>query len=660
MTDLLCNLPKHWILFCGCFLALPTFVMRAADLPDPDRFERTTVAANLVQPMEFDVAPDGTIFLIELAGKLKTIDPGTGKQNVVGELQVTTAQENGLIGLALAPDFQQSGWIYLQYSPTDFEGQRVSRFQFRDGQLQLESEQRLLQYQEQRRECCHHAGALEFGPDGCLYIGTGDNTNPFEFSEGYAPIDERPGREPWDAQRTSANSRSHNGKILRIRPEADGTYSIPEGNLFPSDGSQGLPEIYVMGCRNPWRISIDPRTGFLYWGDVGPDAGQDGARGPRGHDEVNQARQAGNFGWPYFMADNQAYRTYDFETKTAGEPFNPLQPINRSVNNTGVTQLPPAQPAWIYYPAAATSKFPEVGSGGRTACAGPIYYADQYSEHPTRMPDYYDRTLFVFEWSRNWIVAVHLNQDSSIERMEPFLPNQKFTRPIQLKFDTNGSLLVLLYGETWGVNQDAELIRLDYVRGNRAPEAKITVDRQDGREPLKINLSAEQSRDRDGDTLVYIWSYAVADDKAVAAYEFDESEAFGIDEKLELEIADPGVYTIHLEVWDSSDAFSRDSVNVIVGNARPQIKFLSPQDGDFFDNSSPLDYSLQIDDFEDGTSDYSAVSNAATDLDELNPSAAGRTMVELVAVGPSGQADDPADAPEGLKLIRQSQMAHNR
>ena len=654
MTDLLCNLPKHWILFCGCFLALPTFVMRAADLPDPDRFERTTVAANLVQPMEFDVAPDGTIFLIELAGKLKTIDPGTGKQNVVGELQVTTAQENGLIGLALAPDFQQSGWIYLQYSPTDFEGQRVSRFQFRDGQLQLESEQRLLQYQEQRRECCHHAGALEFGPDGCLYIGTGDNTNPFEFSEGYAPIDERPGREPWDAQRTSANSRSHNGKILRIRPEADGTYSIPEGNLFPSDGSQGLPEIYVMGCRNPWRISIDPRTGFLYWGDVGPDAGQDGARGPRGHDEVNQARQAGNFGWPYFMANNQAYRTYDFETKTAGEPFNPLQPINRSVNNTGVTQLPPAQPAWIYYPAAATSKFPEVGSGGRTACAGPIYYADQYSEHPTRMPDYYDRTLFVFEWSRNWIVAVHLNQDSSIERMEPFLPNQKFTRPIQLKFDTNGSLLVLLYGETWGVNQDAELIRLDYVRGNRAPEAKITVDRQDGREPLKINLSAEQSRDRDGDTLVYIWSYAVADDKAVAAYEFDESEAFGIDEKLELEIADPGVYTIHLEVWDSSDAFSRDSVNVIVGNARPQIKFLSPQDGDFFDNSSPLDYSLQIDDFEDGTSDYSAVSNAATDLDELNPSAAGRTMVELVAVGPSGQADDPADAPEGLKLIRQS------
>ena len=106
---------------------------------------------------------------------------------------MTTEQENGLIGLALAPDFSTSGWIYLQYSPPDFSGQRVSRFRYREGQLDLSSEQCLLEYEEQRRECCHHAGSLEFGPDGCLFIATGDNTNPFQDSDGYAPIDQRPG-----------------------------------------------------------------------------------------------------------------------------------------------------------------------------------------------------------------------------------------------------------------------------------------------------------------------------------------------------------------------------------------------------------------------------------------------------------------------------------
>ena len=118
-------------------------------------------------------------------------------------------------------------------------------------------------------------------------------------------MDEREGRSPWDAQGSSANTDNLRGKILRIKPEPDGAYSIPDGNLFPKDGSAGRPEIYVMGNRNPFRLSIDARTGYLYWGEVGPDAGEDGpARGPKGHDEVNQARQAGNFGWPLFVGDN--------------------------------------------------------------------------------------------------------------------------------------------------------------------------------------------------------------------------------------------------------------------------------------------------------------------------------------------------------------------
>jgi cytochrome c len=83
------------------------------------------------------------------------------------------------------------------------------------------------------------------------------------------PLTNAKGREAWDAQRTAANTNDFRGKVLRIHPEPGGGYTIPDGNLFPK-GTQGTrPEIYVMGCRNPFRISVDAKRGWLYWGDVG-------------------------------------------------------------------------------------------------------------------------------------------------------------------------------------------------------------------------------------------------------------------------------------------------------------------------------------------------------------------------------------------------------
>ena len=158
---------------------------------------------------------------------------------------------------------------------------------------------------------------------------TGDNTHPHGDSGGYAPIDEREGRAPWDAQKSAANTNSFNGKIIRIRPKADGTYEIPAGNLFPPGTPKTRPEIYAMGCRNPWRMSVDEKTGYVYWGEVGPDAGDDGPRGSRGYDEINQAKKAGNFGWPYFVGNNFAYADYDYTTQDAREDLRPAAPDQR-------------------------------------------------------------------------------------------------------------------------------------------------------------------------------------------------------------------------------------------------------------------------------------------------------------------------------------------
>jgi len=614
-----------------------------ADEVDYSRFERTTVGEALVQPMELDIAPDGRIFLIELAGSVKLIDPKTNTTEVVAQLTVTTEQENGLIGLALDPKFSENGWVYLQYSPPDFTGQHISRFSFRDNRLDLSSEKLLFKYEEQRRECCHHAGSLEFGPDGTLYIGTGDNTNPFDDSQGFAPIDERPGREPWDAQRTSANTKNYNGKILRLRPEADGTYSIPEGNLFPQDGSIGHPEIYVMGCRNPWRINVDQRTGFLYWGDVGPDAGGDGERGPRGYDEVNQARQAGFFGWPYFIGDNYAYAMYDFRNNTLNPPQDPQRPLNDSVNNTGARELPPANPAMIYYPAVPYEKFPEVGSGGRTACAGPVYYYDASLESTTKFPKAYNRTLFAFEWSRNWILAVHLDADSRVERLEPFLPEMKFSRPIDLQFDAQGALYVIEYGETWGVNSDARLVRIDYQSGNRAPLAKAEADNAIGREPLTVEFSSAGSMDKDLDELTYQWT------SIRSGSEQPQRHVFATSAQTQFTFEEPGVYTVELLVTDSHGAQGMTSLPVIVGNSRPHVEFLEPQDGDFFVPGEKVSYKLLVRDAEDGTSDFEEADER--DLQAIDGLATSRLFVEAVPYAPTSMA--VSDAP-GLALMRKS------
>lgn len=619
---------------------------------DPTRFEVSVLATGLIQPMEVEVAPDGTIYFIELAGLLKKLDPKTNAVSQIGELKITTEQENGLLGLALDPNFMQNQWIYVQYSPPDFSGQHVSRFTLVDGMLDLTTEKLLFKYEEQRKTCCHHAGALEFGPNGDLYFSTGDNTNPFEDSQGYAPIDERPDRKPWDAQGTSANTRSANGKVLRIRPLPDGTYEIPDGNLFPKDGSQGLPEIYVMGCRNPWRISVDQKTGWLYWGDVGPDAGGENERGPRGHDEVNQARQAGFFGWPYFNADNQAYADVDFATGKIGPRFEALHPINESVNNTGIRELPSAQPAMIYYPSAPTEKFPELASGGRTACAGPVWHMDESLTAAGRFPKGYDRCLFIYEWSRNWIKVVHLDENGHVAKIEPFMPGQKFVRPVDMTFGPEGSLYVLEYGETWGVNTDARLIRIDYMRGNRSPVVVASTENNIGKAPLQVTLSSKGTFDKDsGDSLSYEWRLINTADPSAAPQKLS-TEASPV-----VTIDRTGVFNAELVVTDAHGASRAASVPVLVGNARPEIQFKKPQNGDFYDTTSAIRYELIVKDVEDGTNDDVAIDEHGAN--PLDPDSPGRVSVNaLFSTGPipgNGTTAEAADqGPAGMRRMKGS------
>ncbi|MEZ5302792.1 MAG: PQQ-dependent sugar dehydrogenase [Verrucomicrobiales bacterium] len=366
---------------------------------NPLRYSARSLIEGMAQPMEFEVAPDGRIFIIELGGKVKLLKPD-GAVLLAAEIEVFAAQENGLLGLALDPAFAANGWLYLMYSPPNFDGQRISRFTVEGDALDRKSETVILEWGTQRHECCHHAGCMEFGPDGNLYAATGDNTHPHADSGGYAPIDERPDRGPWDAQKSAANPGDLRGKILRIKPKPEGGCEIPPGNLFPPGTPGTRPEIYAMGCRNPWRMTIDPATGFVYWGEVGPDAGGDSERGPRGYDEINQARGPGNHGWPYFIADNQPYADFDYVAMKAGPRFDPAKPRNRRQQHRA--QGPAARRArfhllYVWQVRAL------VGAGRRRAHRLPasavFHFKDSFRE-TGGFPERYDGCLLFFDWQR--------------------------------------------------------------------------------------------------------------------------------------------------------------------------------------------------------------------------------------------------------------------
>ncbi len=566
----------------------------AAPAPEDNRFVKVVLDDEVNEPMELAVLADGKVIFIERRGKMKLYDPELGRTRLLADFDVCTSgnYEDGMLGLAADPNFEENNYIYLYYSPgADCQkAQQLSRFVLHKGDsLILASEKLLLEVPVQRETCCHSGGSITFDAQGNLYVSTGDNTSSKE-SDGYTPIDERPGRAPFDAQKSSANTHDLRGKVLRITPSAEGSYSIPDGNLFPKDGSEGRPEIYTMGARNPFRITVDHKTGYLYWGDVGPDVGRDGRYGPQSYDEWNQARKPGYFGWPYFQGDNKPFPDRNFETDEVGKLFDPKHPINDSPNNYGSKQLPPAQKAFIWYPKGLSTEFPMLGVGSNSAMSGPVYYQDLYhAESEVSFPAYYNGKLFIYEWARSWVKVVTMNDAGDLIKIEPFLPEETFVNPIEMEFGPDGAMYMLEYGRQYFAdNPEAKLVRIEYAEGNRKPVAKIVVDKQAGAAPFHLTFSARSSFDHDeGDVLSYEWIFT--DDQ--------HTQIKGIETRFVFEKA--GVYRPQLLLTDSSGASSSAEIEILVGNAPPEIEIVYSGNQSFYFEGNKNDYQIIVRDAED-------------------------------------------------------------
>ncbi|WP_146082500.1 PQQ-dependent sugar dehydrogenase [Rathayibacter sp. AY2B3] len=601
---------------------------------DWTNYEKVLLTKNVGEPLDLAVLPDKSVLHTARNGEIRHTDPKTGTTRVVNTIPVYQNSEDGLQSVGIDPDFAENNWVYLVYAPpgntptgaapnmlpegaTDsywdqWKGiNRLSRFKWTGSGLDLASEQKIIDIETQRGQCCHVGADFDWDADGNLYLSTGDNTPASApGAAGFAPNNDAPRMNPgFDSRRGAGNTNDLRGKILRITVQEDGSYTIPEGNLFPVGTEKTRPEIFVMGVRNPFKIDVDAETNTLSWGDYGPDATKaaaaDGVRGPMGFVEWNATGldEPHNSGWPYVHGPNAPYNEWNFETATPRGFFDPDNLKNNSRWNTGLVDIPDAEAATLYYgDNPGDQPFDELvnfgTSTGQGPMGGPVYHYDADNTSTSKFPEYWDKKTFFGEFSQDYIAAFTLDEQRAVTHIEDFLPNAALSQaaqpihdnPMDMEFGPDGSMYVIEYGDGFfRANPDAGLYRIDYAEGNKAPQARFTATPLSASQtPLEVTFDAKGSTDPEGDALTYDW-------------DFDGNGTFdatGVTVKKTY--TELGQFTARLRVTDAKGKFSLTSRVISVGNQAPQIQIQTPGNGAFFNWGDAIPYQVTGKDAEDG------------------------------------------------------------
>ena len=402
-----------------------------------------------------DLVPDeqGNVWIAELRGEVHRYDAAEDTTRLIAELQTTdpTNIEHGLYGIEIDPNFYEGEpYVYLYYAEPETFINTLVRVPYRNGQLDLDSREVLLRVPTEP-QCCHQAGDLEWGPDGTLYLSTGDTGMsearpswelPQEEIQAFMDeydLDDYHWSRLVDSERSAQNLQDLRGKILRINKDG----SIPKDNPF--FGEPGVRwEVYAYGLRNPYRFKVDSETGAVYVGVVGPDASYD-------YDEYDVATEGGeNFGWP----------------RTMGRLF---------YNQLTAEDIPNyVPPMWEY----------TYETGGRSASVGPIYR----HEGPGGFPEVFEDKVFLYDWARRWIkwadveeLTFESDTAASVKRTpeQMKVPATRYvniktfdqltnTTPISMELGPDGALYVAEFDGFWDAGPNARVTRYRWVTGDEA------------------------------------------------------------------------------------------------------------------------------------------------------------------------------------------------
>ena len=601
------------------FVAATAPTARAATLPAG--FQESVMFSGLTNPTAVRFAPDGRIFVAEKRGVIKVFDSLTDTSpDIFADLNVNVYNfwDRGLLGLALAPNFPTSPYVYVLYTydhelgstaaaprwgtvgvysdtcptPPGATGDgcvvsgRLSRLQaagnFMTGPEQVLIEDWCQQYPS------HSIGAVEFGPDGNLYASGGDGASfnyvDYGQSGGSAgsptaknPCGDPPGGvgatlAPPTAEggalrsqdlRASGDPVSLDGSVIRVDPA---TGAGTAGNPLAGSGDANARRIIAHGLRNPFRFTFRPGTNELWAGDVGWNDWEEINRIPNATDAVME-----NFGWPCYegVGHQSGYDSANLNicenlylTNPVTAPYFAYHHSNRVVPN-------------------------ESCPTGSSSVAGLEFQFNNGNSYPA---DYQD-ALFFADYSRDciWVMPKGTNGLPAPGQIKTFVAGA--ANPVNLETGPGGDLFYVDF-------DGGTIRRIRYFSTNRPPVAVATATPTTGAAPLTVNFDGTGSSDPDpGDTITYAWD--LDGDGA-----FDDSTAT----RPTYTYTASSSYTAALRVTDTGGLLSTATVTINVGNTPPTATITAPAAGTTWKVGDLISFSGSATDQQDGPLPASALS----------------------------------------------------
>ena len=590
----------------------------------PQGFSEHVAFSGLTNPTAVRFASDGRVFVAEKSGLIKVFDSLSDTQSdVFADLrtQVHNFWDRGLLGLALDPDFPADPYVYALYThdaaiggtaprwgtagatsdgcptPPGATGDgcvvsgRLSRLTA-SGNSMVGPEQVLIEDWCQQYPS-HSIGALDFGPDGALYVSGGDGAsfNFVDYGQDGSPLNpcgDPPGGvgavlTPPMAEggalrsqdlRTLGDPTTLDGALLRVDP-ATGAGLPDNPNAGSSDPN--ARRIVAHGLRNPFRIGVRPGTREVWVGDVGWNTWEEIQR------LQNPTAGVVNFGWPcYEGAARQS--GYDSANLSICE--------NLYAAGAGAVQAPLF--AWNHGARVVTG---EVCPTGSSSAAG-IAFAPLDGPYPGE----YRGALFFADYSRDCIWAMLPGADGVPDPTrirtfaggtpgDPTNPNDPgFANPVYLQIGPGGELYFADFDR-------GTIRRVSYTAANQPPVAVAGGTPTTGNAPLTVQFDGSGSSDPDaGDSLTYAWDFD-------GDGEYDDSTAV----KPSYTYTSQGTYTASLRVTDTQGATGSASVTINVGNTAPTATITSPAPGTTWSVGNVIQFAGGANDAQDGPLPASAL-----------------------------------------------------